>query len=192
MNEIEGYLRARLDELRCLAQRGDPWVFLCASSFLEYLARLEKGGATNAGEYKSFLRKYLYKVCPLYGRFRYRSGAGDMADQMYHVLRCGIVHGFSLVADATAKKHGGWDRSILLAHRSSGQKHLSPYVNNRVKPKVDAVIFVAEDFVEDIAKLAEFLFRESRKKAGTAKTLRQNMRNWFTQYPPIGIRMFHA
>ena len=190
MDKIEAYLRARLDELRCLAQRGDPWVFLCASSFLEYLARLEKGSATKADEYKSFLRKYLYKVCPSYKRFRYSSGASDMADQMYHVLRCGIVHGFSLVADVTAKKHGGRDRSILLAHRSAGRKHLSAYVNNGVKPKVDAAIFVAEDFVEDIAKLAEFLFDESRKETPTAGKLRHNMRTWFTDYPPIGIQMF--
>src|ERR1700737_2293027 len=31
----ESYFNARVAELRSLATRGDPWVFLCASSFLE-------------------------------------------------------------------------------------------------------------------------------------------------------------
>src|SRR5213594_1781122 len=127
--DIETYFRNRVDELRSLAQRGDPWVFLCASSFLEYLAKIELGKTTSATDYKDFLKNYLFKVCPAYAGFQYHSGSQDLADQMYHVLRCGIVHSFSLFADPAAKrKHGGRDRSILLAHRSSGQRHLANYV----------------------------------------------------------------
>ena len=60
--KIESYFDGRLNELRSLAARGDPWVFLCASSFLEYLAKVESGKSTGAREYKDFLQKYLFKI----------------------------------------------------------------------------------------------------------------------------------
>jgi hypothetical protein len=174
-----------------LAQRGDPWVFLCASSFLEYLAKIELGKATTSTDYKNFLKNYLFRVCPDYAAFRFRSGAKDLAEQMYHVLRCGIVHSFSLFADPSAKaKHGGRDRSILLAHRSSGQRHLANHVNQRTKPKVDAAVFIAEDFVDDVGKVTEFLFAQARKRTNVGRQLRNNMRTWVKTYPPVGMRMF--
>src|SRR6266571_6800773 len=116
---IEHYFRDRVDELRALANRGDPWVFLCASAFIEYLAKIVQGHGS--GDYKQFLKNCFFKVCPKYASFRYDSGKSDLAEQMYHVLRCGIVHSFSLIADSKAKKSGGRDRSILLAHRRSGE-----------------------------------------------------------------------
>jgi hypothetical protein len=183
----ESYFNARVAELRSLATRGDPWVFLCASSFLEYLAKMESGKSTGAQGYKDFLRDYLFKVCPEYGKFRYRSGKADLADQMYHLLRCGIVHSFSVIADQAAKVRGGRDRSILLAHRSSGRTHLSNYVNNRRRPKLDSAVFIAEDFVEDIAKLTTYIFAESRKKTTSGTRLRTNIRKWVKDYPPIGL-----
>jgi len=148
---------------------------------------MESGKSTGAQGYKDFLRDYLFKVCPEYGTFRYRSGKADLADQMYHVLRCGIVHSFSVIADQAAKVRGGRDRSILLAHRASGRTHLSNYVNNRRKPKLDSAVFIAEDFVEDIAKLTTYIFAESTKKTTSGTRLRTNIRKWVKDYPPIGL-----
>ena len=186
MNKIEGYFDSRIKELRELANRGDPWIFLCTSSFIEYLARMTYGKETLATDYKNFLTNYFFIGCPEYGHFRYASGTQDLADQMYHVLRCGIAHSFSLIADAKAKIRSGRDRSILLDHRRSGKRHLRNYVNNHTRPKIDAAVFVAEDFVEDIDKVMQYIFSEARKRRPSGKQLNNNMKLWITKYPPIG------
>ncbi len=185
-NKIEQYFKNRIQELKQIAARGDPWVFLNASSFIEYLAKMRLGRITTAQDYKEFLEKYFFQICPHYRNFKYCSGKCDLADQMYHVLRCGIVHSFSLIADRQAQARGGRHRSIVLAHRLEGRAHLSHFVNNRRKPKIDAVVFVAEDFVEDIERVTEALFNESKESSPNGRQLKQNIRQWVKQYPPIG------
>jgi hypothetical protein len=185
MNKIESYFNGRLKELEQLADRGDPWIFLCASSFVEYLARITNGKPTNREDYKDFLKNYFFRVCPAYAAFRFASGKDDLAEQMYHVLRCGIVHSFSLFADPQAKKCGGRDRSILLAHRKNGVRHLTQYIDNRRKIKMDAVIFTAEDFVHDIKKVTSSIFSEARKKNQAGRQLKKNISSWFASNPPI-------
>jgi hypothetical protein len=185
LKDIESYFQTRVGELQTLAERGDPWVFLCASSFLEYLAKITTGGPTTAQDYKIFLTTIFFKVCPQYAKFRYASGAQDLGDQMYHVLRCGVVHSFCLLADPYAKKkYGGRDRSILLAHRQVGLVHLQPLVDR--KKKLDATIFVAEDFIEDISKVVTCIFSQARKRTPSAQRLRNNIRDWIKRFPPIG------
>ena len=100
----------------------------------------------------------------------------------------GIVHSFSLLADQKALGYGGQDRSILLADRRSEPKrsHLDHIVDQRRKPPLDAALFIAEDFVEDIAKVVDFLFTESRKRTPPGRQLRSNIRTWILKYPPIG------
>jgi hypothetical protein len=185
MTKIEFYFYNRLRELEELAERGDPWVFLCASSFVEYLAKIVNGRTTNQKDYKDFLQNYFFKACPAYATFRFASGQNDLADQMYHVLRCGIVHSFSLLADSQAKKHGGRDRSILIAHRKNGAQHLAKYINNRRKVKVDAVVFTAEDFVQDRKKVTNYIFNQARKKDQAGRQLKKSIVSWVTNYPPI-------
>jgi hypothetical protein len=188
MVKIEFYFESRIAELRKLVTLGDPWVFVCASSFIEYLAKMSNGAPTGAREYKDFLRNHYFRTCPEYASFRYSCGKQDLAEQMYHVLRCGIVHSFSLFADSHARKYDGRDRSILLAHRHSaaGRKHLDNWVDNRRNPKLDAALFVAEDFVEDIAKVSQSLFTESKRRSIAGRQLRNNIRTWISTYPPIG------
>jgi hypothetical protein len=173
-------------ELRTLATRGDPWVFLCASSFLEYLAKAVYGKETGASEYKQFLTTYLFVVCPEYGSFRYKNGSNDLAVQMYHVLRCGIVHAFSLFPDLRGTSKGARTRSIILAHRISGRKHLAHYVNNKRKPRIDSAVFIAEDFVEDIGKLTDYIFAESKRRTAFGRQLKANISSWSKAHPPIG------
>lgn len=186
--KIERYFYDRVGELRSLAKRGDPWVFLCASSFIEYLVKVANGRSAGHREYKDFLRNRFFRVCPEYGVFRYAGGQSDLAEQMYHVLRCGIVHSFSLFADQRAQHCGGRDRSILLAHRASasGRRHLENWVDNRRKPKLDAALFVAEDFIEDVGKVTTSLFAESRQRTANGSQLRKNIAVWTKQFPPIG------
>jgi hypothetical protein len=186
MDRIERYFLDRICELKTLAGRGDPWVFQCATSFIEYLAKMHLGKNTNQTTYKAFLRDIFFKACPQYAAFRYACGKADLDVQIYHVLRCGTVHSFSLIADPIAVAQDGRDRSILLAHRMNGATHLTPVVNNRRSPKIDAAVFTAEDFVDDIEIVTKHLFRLSRKRSADGRTLRSNIRVWIKAHPPIG------
>lgn len=189
IRKIESYFDGRLSELRGLAERGDPWFFLCASAYIEYLMKIVIGKSGNQEDYKEFLRDYFFKACPEYSKFTFSCGSSDMDVQMYHVLRCGVVHSFSLIPDPKAIHKGGRYRSILLAHRAPGIRHLQPVVRARMKPKIDSVLFVAQDFIVDIEKVTRFVFGQARKRTTKGRDIRANMIAWTERYPPIGIKM---
>lgn len=97
---------------------------------------------------------------------------------MYHVLRCGIVHNYSLVPDHQSSKNGGRKRSILLGHRKNDHKHLSRYNEKGY----DSVLFTAEDFSEDLEKVLDKIFLEL---APTNLVLEKNIKSWINKYPPL-------
>ena len=74
---------------------------------------------------------------------------------------------------------------LLLAHRKNGARHLESYPKNRRQAKVDAAIFTAEDFVEDISKVTDFVFTKARKRTDEGRQLRRNIRAWVGAYPHI-------
>lgn len=189
MTKIEQYFLDRVGELKTLATRGDPWVFACATSFIEYLAKMHLGKTTTASDYKAFLRDVFFKACPAYASFTFASGSSDLDIQMYHTLRCGLVHSFSLIADQKARSAKGRDRSILLAHRKNGAVHLRAKIDNRRRPKIDAVVFTAEDFVDDIETATKYLFQQARKPTPDGRLLKANIKSWTKAHPPIGTLM---
>lgn len=100
LDSIHFYYKERIGEVKRYSSIGDVWVFLMCSVFIEYLVKLVSGKeATNKGDYKHFIGTYLSLIDPRYKNFKYSNGKTDLPDQMYHVLRCGIVHGFSFIAD---------------------------------------------------------------------------------------------
>src|SRR6266850_1161838 len=111
------HFRNRLSELRDVARIGSPWIFVCASAYVEYLARLEKGSVTSGDDYIEFVKQWLAKVNPAYKAFTFKSGMQDLPEQMYLVLRCGVVHSLSLVPSQGTK--GGRPRPIVLAHHAN-------------------------------------------------------------------------
>ena len=94
--EAKTYFYARIEELKDMCKPGGaetPWVFLCGSAMIDYLSRLA-AGKDNGGEgFKKFIRDYMPSS---YCDFEYRSGDKDLPEQVFHILRCGIVHSFSL------------------------------------------------------------------------------------------------
>jgi hypothetical protein len=180
--QAERYFRDRVKELRRSCEDRTPWVFLSASAMLEYLAKIVNGADKKADGYKSFIRDYFSAVRSEYKDFKYKSGDQDLPIQMYHVLRCGIVHNFSLIPDSTARAKCGRDRSIVLCHKresdSEGWHHLMPYTSDKV---ADAALFVAEEFVNDIARVVDFIFGKARKDSA----LSQNIELWLKNHPPI-------
>jgi hypothetical protein len=158
----------------------NPIVFVAASAFIEYLSKLfyGRGGPT---EYKKFVRLHLSKANSRYRTFAYRFADGsmrrDLPLQLYHVLRCGIIHSYSLVPDDVALQKGGRDRSVVLAHRASGLVHLSQWFHD----DQPTCVLVAEDFVADIEATVRYMFR----RAQVSKALAKRMGRWMKKHPPI-------
>lgn len=175
---IHNYFKERISEIIDLANRGDPWVFLCCSSFIDYLVRATYDKRANASDYKEFIKDYLCSIDMRYKDFQYQSGTKDLPDQMYHILRCGIIHNFSLIPDSSSLRKGGRERSILLAHNRNGATHFKPITENGF----DSVIFTAESFATDLKRLVEKIFTEIVVNDSAIET---NIKSWWTKFTPI-------
>jgi hypothetical protein len=112
---------------------------------------------------------------PKYKSFQYLSGKADLPEQMYHVLRCGIVHSFSLVPDQGARDKGGRDRSIVLSHNG---RHLSQWSKQKAP---DACCLNAEEFIDDIESAMLQLFSTAKGN----RQIAQNIEDWTKRHPPI-------
>lgn len=183
--EIHNYFKNRVSEIKVICECVNPWGFLCCSAFIDYLvnAIYKKSNATN---YKDFIIKYLSEINHLYADFEYsKDKKKDLPEQMYYILRCGIVHSFSLVPDKKAKKNGGRQRSILLSHdkNNDGYTHLEAFT----KGDFDSVIFTAESFASDLEKLVEKIFTEIVVKKPEIK---ENIISWWGKNKPISIIIY--
>jgi hypothetical protein len=178
ITDIELYFRGRVKELKVLSQNGTPWEFLCMAAFVEYLSKLVYGQDKGPPGFKDFVIDYLAEINSLYRDFKYKSGKQDLNDQMYHILRCGIVHSFSLVPDKKSTNKGGRLRSIVLAHKRSGQPHLGAYSSSDAP---DAAIFISEEFAYDIERVVDHIFIQAK----TCPALTRNIEAWFNAQPPI-------
>lgn len=172
LEDAEKYFMARIAELERISGHGNPWVFLCGTALIEYLSKLAEGTNCGGGGFKRFVRTYMPAG---YKTFQYKSGIQVLPEQLYHVLRCGIVHSYSLIPDQQAKDKGGRDRSIVLDHEA---KHISPFSSQNVK---DACCLNAWDFVRDIEGACRDLFA----KAKTDTALSANISGWLQSHPPI-------
>ena len=179
ISDIHKYFKNRISEIKDLAvNTGNPWVFLCCSSFIDYLVRLVYDKEANSSDYKKFIIDYLSQIDIRYKDFEYQSGVKDLPDQMYHILRCGIIHSFSLIPDSSSLRKGGRKRSILLAHNKNGETHFKPVTENGY----DSVVFTAESFSSDLEKLVDKIFTEI---VISDPTIEANIKRWWGKYTPI-------
>lgn len=177
INDIEKYFLDRVDELEQQCNEHTTWVFLCASAMINYLVNLVNGSETDRDDYKRFINDYMPEG---YKNFQFLNGNQDLDIQMYHTLRCGIVHNFSLFPDAVGRRAGARIRSIALTHRDNKDgEHLD---NHEGKNKnLDAALFVAEDFINDIKTAVKKIFNDAKSDV----LLEQNILNWINDHPPI-------
>ncbi len=191
------YFSKRVEELQCMSAHGTPWVFLCASALVDLLSNMVAFGCkqerhdfcfyqvrdckfSEGGErwrrgggcrYKKFVERYMPKY-----KFDYGNGV-SLPDKMWHILRCGIIHSFSLVSDTSDLRSCGIYRAIFLCHRREANKrnlsHLSPYRQG--------VLFVAEDFVDDIGEVVNHIFAD----ANSDRRLKENVLAWLQFQPPL-------
>ncbi|OGC35636.1 hypothetical protein A2311_03575 [candidate division WOR-1 bacterium RIFOXYB2_FULL_48_7] len=177
ISEIEAHFKTIANALPDQCKAGDPWVFLSASALIEYLAKLVVGEDNKRTGFIDFIKKWMPSG---YYNFVYKNSKRDLPEQMYYVLRCGIVHAFSLIPDDQGKSYGGRERSIVLAHRreQAGQ-HLKGYEGNN--GTLDSVIFVAEDFIADVLTTMMSIFDSAKSDEG----LKNNITIWVQKHPPI-------
>jgi len=204
LDAIFRHLRNRFEELYPICEQRNPWIFLCASAFVGLLSKLVKG-SDRADSYQEFVQQYFPER---YSTFKYADGSQDLPRQMYHVLRCGLVHSMSFIPDDLARRKGGRDRSVVLSHRQGSQvtfgqlvaeppgeyfagitddaelsdeRHLSNY---RAEYAPDAAILVAEHFLEDVKYALEKVIVMASKDAGFGQTLRERV----AKHPPLSGR----
>lgn len=181
LSDIHNYYKQRIGEVIRFANEfgsGDLWAFVMSASFIDYLVKLVNNKESSAQLYKEFVRIYLSEINPLYRDFVFNSGHQDLPEQMYHVLRCGMIHSYSLVPDSKSLTKGGRVRSILLVHRKNGYTHFDKYSDNNL----DSVLFTVEDFAEDLEKVLDKIFLDL---APNDPALSTNILVWVTTQPPI-------
>jgi hypothetical protein len=173
LEEAEKYFTAMIPDLGKMCCDGSPWVFLCGTAVIEYLCKLAygPGGRKN---FAKFIKEYMPAS---YRKFSYASKKQDLPEQMYHVLRCGIVHSFSLIPDEHGKKNGGRDRSIALSH-DTRDGHIKRVSTQRAP---DACCLNALEFVADLASAMRKLFDSAKTK----KEVKTNITSWLEKCPPI-------
>lgn len=204
---IDRYLKARLDELDSLAQRGDPWVFGACCTFIEMLAKREKECNNNSMDgprFKNFVKIYLMPSNPLYqdaekelkteatknqnatkqsGKEQAKRDDPEIAKNLWHILRCGVVHSFSM-------KTNDGEFKIFLGHRKNSESCSSRHLQViNVKDKVKnedktykALLIMAEDFVEDLRKCTQSIIKKAKKDPSFCRNLEEK----FQDNPPFG------
>ncbi len=173
LQDAEEYFTAMIPDLGKMCCDGSPWVFLCGAAVIEYLSKLAYGGGGRTNFIK-FVKEYMPTS---YRKFSYACKKKDLPKQMYHVLRCGIVHSFSLIPDEQGKENGGRDRSIALSHDIC-DGHIKNVSTERAP---DACCLNAFEFVADLASTMRKLFQAAK----TNTQVKTNITNWLTKFPPI-------
>lgn len=147
--------------------------------------REKEGGSCR---YENFIIEYMPTK---YGDFSYKDTNGTaktLPQQMWSILRCGIIHSFSLTPGKMSEPNTSECdiqtdelRNIVLCHRkeakTKGWWHLCAYSI----ADEDAALFVAEDFVEDLRNVISHVFA----KAERDQELKENIENWLRKKPPI-------
>ena len=151
--------------------KGDPWVFLCGSVTIEYIAK----SCYKKNCYTKFVKEYMSKVDERYINFKYKNGKTDLPDQMYYVLRNGLVHAFTMKPLNEKQQHKGRTNSIVLSHN---HPHLTPDITG---PTRDSCVFEASQFISDIGRAIDLVFEEAK----TNKQLQIKMKNRFAKFPPV-------
>ena len=190
LNAIDQYLKDRLDELDSLARRGDPWIFEACCTFIEMLAEranTEKNTNTEkkGNRFRNFVQNYLMPSNPLYeaAENQYpknkQKKSHKISNNLWTVLRCGVVHSFSMKADDGEYK-------ILLGHRKNSKSNISDHlkvvdVNDETK-NYKALLIMAEDFVEDLKKCTQGIIEKAKQDSKFCDSFTKE----FSDNPPLG------
>lgn len=152
------YFKDRVSELTNINQA--IWGFVGAAALIEHGTQLANEGKSDGPLCKDFVKTFGKG----YTNFTYNTDKKqDLDVQIYHVLRCGLLHSFCLQADKKGTKWGGRTGSISLISLADANReievlkpehHLSHITDNGR----DACLLILEPFVADIGKAIDQLF----------------------------------
>lgn len=169
MEESYSYISNHCKALLKTAEQSDPWVFVCAASMIEYLAKMTGHGKS----YSSFISTYLANVDCRYRDFKYLDASQNLPEQMYFVLRNGLIHSFTLKPN---RINSGKTNSILLSHTD---EHFSHRTDNNL----DACVFNAYSLVNDLCALIDNIYESAK----TDNNLNEKIKCFWLQNPPLAI-----
>ena len=170
--EIQEYCENQLDVVRQIC--GDkrfqtPVSFVCIAAFIGYLSRLAYGNNrahdNDPKMYKDFVREVMGAS---------KSDYKIIADEMYYVFRCGIVHSMSFTppVDASTPKC-----NIAISHdpQTKWKNGSGFYKENR--QGVEWTVLNADDLIADLSKAISYMFADA--------TLRQHAIDFANKQQPI-------
>ena len=171
--DIKKYCEDRLGEIRKVAQDGTPTGFLCLAAFVDFLAKLAAGDDNKREGYIDLITNYFPDA---YKNFTYKSGDKDLPAQFYSVLRCGILHGFSLYPDQ-ANRNNSKVRTIVISHDGKDGGKTFTHLSNYTNKKFDAALLIADKLCDDMSSAIQKMF--------TYTTVQVNAEKWVKKQPPI-------
>lgn len=186
LNEVKKHLKDIVKYMESTVDLETAARYIVPLCLIDYLSKLyDKSSKKGRDQYKNFINEIMAEVNPKYKTFRYTviydtEEENNLPTQMYHVLRCGFVHSFSLIPDETAKKFGGRDRSIILGFKEDNNlNHLDNFYCEGV---LDACLFILDDFISDLDKSIDILF----EKVNNDENLKKHILKLVSDYPYIG------
>ena len=171
--EIKQYCSDRLAEIRKVAQDGTPTGFLCLAAFVDFLAKLAAGKDKQSDGYRDLITNYFPDA---YKNFVYKSGDKDLPAQFYSVLRCGILHGFSLYPDRP-NRNGSKARTIVISHDGNDDGKTYTHLSNYSDKGFDAALLIADKLCDDMSSTIQKMF--------TYTSVQANAEKWVKKQPPI-------
>ncbi|MEA5139519.1 hypothetical protein [Arcicella rigui] len=186
LNEVKKHLKDIVKYMESTVDLEIAARYIVPLCLIDYLSKLyDKSNSSGSDKYKNFINEIMAEVNPKYKTFRYTINydtdeKNNLPTQMYHVLRCGFVHSFSLIPDNKAKGKGGRDRSIILGFKEDNNlNHLDNFSCEGVR---DACLFILDDFISDLDKSIDILF----EKVNNDENLKKHILKLVSDYPYIG------
>jgi hypothetical protein len=196
LSGIQGYYRARVNDLKCFAKYGTPWEFIGGAMLIEWLSNLCKPDRLSyqapALERPYFVDLLTSKL-PDYSAFEFQTPLASLEGrsqttrwylplQLYLTFRNPLVHAFSMMPEnrdigyvpppnPTSYKQLDRPGSIVICHRSATSKrwdgeHLALVEGDRCQLR-------SPDFLEDLDDLITNIFADAENDTVLADRIRQ-------------------
>ncbi|WP_264812677.1 hypothetical protein [Gluconacetobacter sacchari] len=181
INKYQEWLNERIMELRTAQSiktpedrlNGSIWDFVILGCLIEVVSKLnsERTGKSTF----QVVRKLFDERLPKYRNIKYEKpvSANDLPEQLYMVLRCGLVHGLSLRPDEKVRNSGRYkpywrENTLTLWHRGN-HLHINRIIFNG--QEWDRVNIDYDSLLEDIQKALNNIFEDGRKNNEKGKII---------------------
>lgn len=167
INEFKANLLGELAWLRL--RTPDRRAFASSAILIDVLAHATMSPKLdNNQRFQEFISCYMSRS---YCSFRYANGLQDLPMQMYAILRCSLIHAFSLtpLPRRDKKPTSGRKNSILI---SADGVHLGRVLD----PPYDAALFVFSPFLNDIESALLEAFSQAERDRGLKHRIERHIR----------------